>query len=174
MEHHFNIAIACKYGVLEAILINNFEYWIKKNEANNINFKDGTYWTFNSTKAFQQLFPYVSERQIRDAINHLINEGILITNNYNASTYDRTKWYAFDKNATSIMQKCQMEYAKMSNGFDKSATPIPNNKHIYKNTYNKESNRESQKIEDVSGNPFMQLYCEERMEKIKNGEENNS
>jgi 1,4-dihydroxy-2-naphthoate octaprenyltransferase len=31
MEHHFNIAIACKYGVLEAILINNFEYWIKKN-----------------------------------------------------------------------------------------------------------------------------------------------
>ena len=61
MQHSFNVNIAKEFGILEAILLNNLEYWIAKNKANGTNFYEGTYWTFNSTKAFNELFPYVSQ-----------------------------------------------------------------------------------------------------------------
>ena len=51
MQHHFDVDLACRYGILEAILLNHFQYWIQLNEANNKNYYDGRYWTFNSMKA---------------------------------------------------------------------------------------------------------------------------
>ena len=60
MQHSFDVEIAKEYGVLEAILLNNLWFWVEKNRANNVNYYDGYYWTFNSTKAFNELFPYAS------------------------------------------------------------------------------------------------------------------
>ena len=128
MEHHFNVEIAEKYGILEAILLNNFYFWIKKNEANDKNFHEGRYWTYNSAKALHRLFPYASERKIRSAIKHLEDEGLVLTGNYNNSAYDRTMWYALTENATCILQNRQMEEAKTSNESCKNVTPIPDNK----------------------------------------------
>ena len=48
MQHTFDIDIAAKYGVEEAILLNYFDFWIQKNEANDRHFHDGLYWTYNS------------------------------------------------------------------------------------------------------------------------------
>ena len=128
MEHNFNVEIATKYGMLEAVLLNNLYYWVTKNEANDKNYHDGYYWTYNSAKAFHKLFPYVSEHRIRNALKHLEDEGLIITGNYNQSAYDRTIWYALTENAISILQNYKMEEVKKQNGNDKSATPIPNNK----------------------------------------------
>ncbi|MBR4589306.1 MAG: conserved phage C-terminal domain-containing protein [Bacteroidaceae bacterium] len=136
MEHHFNVEIAEKYGILEAILLNNFYFWIKKNEANDKNFHEGRYWTYNSAKALHRLFPYASERKIRSAIKHLEDEGMVLTGNYNNSAYDRTMWYALTENATCILQNRQMEEAETSNESCKNVTPIPDNK-TDKNTDNK-------------------------------------
>lgn len=136
MEHHFNVEIAEKYGILEAILLNNFYFWIKKNEANDKNFHEGRYWTYNSAKALHKLFPYASERKIRSAIKHLEDEGLVLTGNYNNSAYDRTMWYALTENATCILQNRQMEEAETSNESCKNVTPIPDNK-TDKNTDNK-------------------------------------
>ena len=126
MYHSFNIVIAKEYGILEAILLNNFEYWISKNVANQTNYHNGFYWTYNSTRAFTELFPYVSQRQIQNALKHLKELEIIQTGNFNKSSYDRTLWYAFTKKGYSIMQKCKMEGAKMLNGLGKNVTPIPN------------------------------------------------
>ena len=71
MQHSFDVNIAKEFGILEAILLNNLEFWIAKNEANGTNYYDGTYWTYNSTKAFNELFPYVSQRQIQNALKKL-------------------------------------------------------------------------------------------------------
>lgn len=127
MEHHFNVDIATRYGMLEAVLLNHFLFWIKKNEANNVNEHDGYYWTYNSTKALHALFPYASERKIRNALNHLEDAGLLITGNYNKSAYDRTTWYALTESAISILQNRQMEDVKKENGNVKNVTPIPYN-----------------------------------------------
>jgi hypothetical protein len=128
MIHTFDTEIAEQYGLLEAILINNIYYWIEKNRANEVNFYDGTYWTYNSTRAFHELFPYVSERQIKQALKHLREEGLLLTGNYNKSSYDRTLWYALSEYGLSIVQKCPMEETEMSNSLGSNVPPIPNNK----------------------------------------------
>lgn len=37
MTHNFDVEIAKKYGVYEAILINNLAFWISKNKASDKN-----------------------------------------------------------------------------------------------------------------------------------------
>jgi hypothetical protein len=139
MNHSFNVIVAKEYGILEAILLGHLEYWIAKNIANQKNFHDGYYWTYNSTRAFTELFPYVSQRQIQTALKHLKDEDIIQTGNFNKSSYDRTLWYAFTQKGKSIMQKCKMESANMLNGLCKNVEPIPNiNTNINQINNNKE------------------------------------
>ena len=128
MQHHFDVELAHKYGVAEAILLNHFEYWIELNRANEKNFYDGRYWTFNSMKAFSKIFPYMTEKKIRNALKHLQDEGLIVTGNYNKLAYDRTLWYAFSDLAESILPKGQMEDPEMANGYFQKVEPIPDNK----------------------------------------------
>lgn len=125
MNHFFDIDIAKEYGLNSAIILENIKFWIAKNEANEINFHDGYYWTYNSVKAFEKLFPYMSSRQIANALKKLEDKGIIVTGNYNASAYDRTKWYAITQKGYSIMQKCKMENAETQNQFGENVEPIP-------------------------------------------------
>lgn len=128
MEHSFDIEIAKKYGVQAAILFKHLYFWIVKNKANNINFYDDYYWTYNSKKAFAELFPYMTARQIEYALQKLIDDGLVITGNYNKVAYDRTLWYAITKKGYSILQNCEMEGTKNVNGNPENVKPIPNNK----------------------------------------------
>jgi len=113
MEHSFDIELAKKYGVKEAILIRHFQFWITKNKANGVNYYDGRTWTYNSIKAFQEIFPYLTERQIRYALDNLVKKGVLIKGNYNKSKYDHTLWYAFKDE--SIFLKSNFDFTILSN-----------------------------------------------------------
>lgn len=104
MNHSFNVEIAVKYGMLEAVLLEHLSFWIAKNKANGVNFQDGYYWTYNSTKALAELFPYVSKNTISRALHHLEKEGLLISGNYNKSAYDRTTWYALTEKGVLVLQ----------------------------------------------------------------------
>lgn len=115
MQHSFDVELAKEYGILEAILIQNIYFWIEKNKANNKHFYDGRYWTYNSRKAFSEMFPYASEKQIRRALEKLESLNILITGNYNKQWSDRTLWYSFSDVGLSIVQKRQMQLSKKSN-----------------------------------------------------------
>lgn len=125
MEHSFNIELAKEYGILEAILLKNIWFWIEKNRANEKNFYDGTYWTYNSTRAFNELFPYASESSIKRALKSLQEKEIIKTGNYNKSSYDRTLWYAFTDLGYSIVSNRQMEVNKSSNGDEQNGLTIP-------------------------------------------------
>lgn len=125
MNHSFNVELATEYGLTEAILLENLQFWILHNKANNKNFYDGSYWTYNSAKAFSELFPYLTARKIRSALKNLEGQGIIKTGNYNKSPYDRTLWYAFTEKGISIVQKCKMEKQEASNESGENVTPIP-------------------------------------------------
>lgn len=116
MQHIFDVDVATKYGLTEAILLSNLYYWIEHNRANERNYYNGTYWTYNSVKAFKTLFPYLSERKIHNALKRLQEQGIIETGNFNENTYDRTLWYSLTKVGHCIMQKCKMDNAILSNG----------------------------------------------------------
>lgn len=153
MEHHFDIDIATEYGLLEAILLDNFYFWVEKNRANDVNFHDGYYWTYNSTKAIAELFPYVSEYQIRRALKHLESEGLMLTGNYNETAYDRTTWYALTEKGLAICQKRKMDLSKTQNGFGKIDTPIPytntDTKQIRKNIPTVYKKEDCQEVADM-------------------------
>ena len=106
-------------------MLQNLYFWIKKNEANNKHYHDGRYWTYNSTKAFSELFPYWSEKQISRILTNLENNGAIITGNYNKIAYDRTKWYALTDLALSIIQDEDIHFTKQGNGNDYTVKPIP-------------------------------------------------
>ena len=140
-EHHFNVEVAKECGVNASILFTNIAYWVEHNRANRANFHDGTYWTFNSMKAFSELFPYFSQKQINTALKKLEDEGLIATGNYNKLPFDRTKWYAVTKKGHSFLQneelpteqKGEMHFPEKSNEilplgqmtFDHKVEPIP-------------------------------------------------
>lgn len=135
VTHSFDVRVACRYGMLEAVLFENIRFWIAKNEANGVHFHDGCYWTYNSSKAFARLFPYASPRSIQRALRRLVDVGLLRTGNYNQSPYDRTLWYALgagnvgiadeDGLASSIGQKCPIEGSDVTHGNSSIVQPIP-------------------------------------------------
>lgn len=144
MEHHFNIEVASKCGVCEAIMLNNILFWVKHNEANKTNYYDGCYWTFNSLSAFSKLFPYWSKKQLERILKSLEINELIKTGNYNKLPFDRTKWYtvtdktlkmygsAIPSCISSISPNGKMDEAKKENGTTEKGRPIP-----YINTDNK-------------------------------------
>jgi hypothetical protein len=93
MNHSFDVDVAVRHGIPAAILIENLRFWLLKNIANKKNLYEGHYWTYNSAKAFAELFPYMSEDSIQKVLKKLEAEGIVFTGNFNNNPYDRTKWY---------------------------------------------------------------------------------
>lgn len=96
MEHHFNTTMAKEVGVFPAIIANNIKFWIDKNIANKKHFIDGRYWTYNSITALQELFDYLSVKQIRSAIDKLVAEGYLIKGDFSENRFNRPTWYSLE------------------------------------------------------------------------------
>lgn len=130
MHHTFDIEIAKEYGVNPAIFLNNIAHWIKKNQANEKHFYEGRYWTYNSSEAFSELFPYWSTDQIDRLIKKCVSIGLLLISNFNETTYDRTRWYGLTDFALSLFnipipRNRGMDSAKSNLPFREIAEPIP-------------------------------------------------
>lgn len=95
MHHSFDIQHASKYGIPEAVMIANFQWWIVKNAANGKHQHEGRTWTYNSAKAFEALMPYMSNHQVRRTLDSLVEQGVIMKGNFNENPYDRTLWFAF-------------------------------------------------------------------------------
>ena len=93
MKCQFDPQIAKALDVDSAIMFSNIAFWCEKNEANEKHFYDDKYWTYNSAKAFGELFPFWNEDQIRRIINKLIKNQYIEKGNYNKNKYDKTGWY---------------------------------------------------------------------------------
>ena len=90
----FNTEIAKKIGVVEAVLLDNIERTINKHSANGENFFKDRYWIYGSSKAFAEIFTYLSRQQIARALKRLVDDGWLIKDNFNTDKFNRTSWYA--------------------------------------------------------------------------------
>jgi len=133
MNHSFDVSYAKKYGVDEAIMICNFQYWLKKNWANDKHRHDGRTWTYNSVASFEKLFPYWTGKQIRRILDSLVSHGVLMRGEYNKSVYDRTSWYAFVDESTFLFEN--LDLPKWETQEDYLGEPIPNiNTYINTNT----------------------------------------
>ncbi len=112
MNHSFNVEVATKYGMLEAVLLENINFWVAKNKANEKNFYDGFYWTYNSITGLSKLFPYASRATIFRALHNLEDAGLILAGNYNKDASDKTKWYTLTKKGELLLngtEACQPE-----------------------------------------------------------------
>lgn len=89
----FDGDVAEDVGVNAAVLYWNIEWWVRHNEANETNFHDGKYWTYNSREAFSRLFGFMSSDAIKRALKKLIDNGYIEVGEFNDSPFDRTQWY---------------------------------------------------------------------------------
>jgi len=157
---YFDEEVAKNIGTDSAIILQNIEFWQQKNQANNKNFYDGRYWTYNSVSAYEQLFSWLSIKQIRTCLSKLEKCGYLVTGNYNTSHYDRTKWYS----SVRVHSTCpseQIDLPKSANETAQMGEPIPYNK-PYNNTDNKRKTKVFQKpsVKEIRD------YCLERKNNV--------
>ena len=95
------------YGNMNiAVFYSNIRFWCKKNEADKSKIhrhKDSKgvvrYWTYNSRKSYSELFPFWTDKQIRNCISKLKEDRFLLVDNFNKNSYDRTLWYTVDDDA---------------------------------------------------------------------------
>ncbi len=86
--------VAARYGFEEAVFLHSLMFWYRTNRANDRNFRDGRWWTYNTIKAFEDIFPWWSAKQIRRIADSCREQGALVTGNYNQDRRDRTVWYS--------------------------------------------------------------------------------
>lgn len=118
----FDTEVAGKIGLNAAVLLSNLSYWVKRNAANEVNFRDGHYWTFNSVRAFCELFPFWTRNVIYKTLKALEDDGYILSACYNKEGTDRTKWYtvtqkAYDMMADCISPKGESHFSSGRNGF---------------------------------------------------------
>lgn len=151
----FDRTLAREIGDRHATVLQQVHYWIEVNrkKKNKEVYKDGYYWTYRSIKKWhEEEFDYLSFSTVRRTFDDLIEDGYLITGEYNKFGADRTKWYRVNKDKVSKLyekitnekhlsnmtnanaQNEQMEMSKMSNSeMLKMSQPIQeNNKRLNK------------------------------------------
>lgn len=143
LTYQFKVQDAIDYKSSDiATLLSNFRFWLYKNLANEKNIRDGRVWTFNSIKAYQALFPWLSKGKIERILNKLTESGKLIKSNFNEKGYDRTTWYSLNEpdfvvktdetelqpTDSLISQKQEMHFLFLGNAFPENRKPIPDSK----------------------------------------------
>lgn len=96
-KHFFLGAFACKYGLYEAIVISRLHVLLKwaSKHCLKTHFYDGSVWVWNSYAGWrQEHFPFLSERQVRNAFLSLKRLGFVRTCQQRG--YDRSFSYTID------------------------------------------------------------------------------
>lgn len=114
--HSFDVEVAKELGLNAAVIFKSFCFWLKKNASEDVNFKDGCYWSFASIRGLSELFPYLTEKQIRTAIECLVEKKYLKKAQLSDNKTNRTLWYSLDEKGESICQIGRVHLPKKANG----------------------------------------------------------
>ena len=160
MNHSFNTDIAAIYGMPCAVILEHIWFWTCKNEANGKHFHDGLYWTYNSVKAFSKLFPYLTAKQIRTALEKLRAEGLVETGNFNENAYDRTLWYALTEKGKTLCRTGQIPLPDGANPFALQGEPIPDIKPDSVPSINTDEEERAREDDFILNSPWYQFVRE--------------
>lgn len=168
MNHSFNITIAERYGIDEAILIELIFWWLHKNECEELEdmFHDGRMWCRSTAKGFAKYVPYMSWQKINRLLRSLEKRGVLMVGNFNSKATNQTLWYSFKDSFKIIMKEVGYDFSKMKIGtFKNENSNINTTSSINKDNnilVNKEKYLSNDKLKSADGdlefNEFYKLY----------------
>lgn len=95
-EYNLDKKLIQKFGVTEAFIINFLKMIINYTASLNKYFYQNNYWTRCSMAQFQKYLFFLSEFQIRNSLDHLVEMKILKRGNFNSNPFDKTYWYCFE------------------------------------------------------------------------------
>lgn len=102
--HSFNVSLATFIGLNETIILTNFYFSVKSNEGNENMIKDGRVWFFRSVNEMNGLYPYLSAKKIRLAIERLIEAGYVYKGDYNQDKFNKCNWYSISDEAYKLFE----------------------------------------------------------------------
>ncbi|WP_026576740.1 conserved phage C-terminal domain-containing protein [Bacillus sp. UNC438CL73TsuS30] len=85
-------SLAKKIGLNEAIILQQIHYWIQKSS----HVIEGKTWIYNTYQQWNQQFSFWSLSTIKRTIRSLEDQGLLLSENWDRSKMDQTKWYTID------------------------------------------------------------------------------
>lgn len=124
-------ALATLIGLNEAIVLQQVHYWIDINTKAKNNLKDGFYWTYNSGEEWGKQFPFWCVKTIRRILKNLEKMNLIITDNFNKMSLDRTLWYRINYPQLDVLENAEVPKVGLPCGHpvqmevDKLITPIP-------------------------------------------------
>ena len=93
--------LAARIGLNEAILLQQIQYWVSASK----NVRNGYTWIYNTIDEWQKQFPFWSRRTLIRVIQSLEKQKVLISQQFNQSEWDQTKWYRIDYKKLESYQK---------------------------------------------------------------------
>lgn len=135
VKHHFSVSVAVEVGVNAAVVLENIAFWVRANRRAGRHHHDGKHWTYGSTRHFAELFDYLTEKQVRGAMDKLITCGYVETGNFNRSAYDRTRWFTLTEKGESATLERQSEKPTRAKGAAGNGRPIPDKNKKLKTGY---------------------------------------
>jgi hypothetical protein len=104
-KYYFSITVAKELGVDESFMFCNIFFWVLKNqsESDEDHYHDGTWWMYNSVRAFVEQFPFWTTAKVKRILRNLENAGYIKTGRFNHFGPDKTKWYAITQKGMEIV-----------------------------------------------------------------------
>lgn len=128
--HSFSVELATTLGLEKTLILQHFFYWHQANADNENMYKDNAVWFFTSRKNIMGVFPYLTERKIRSAIDELVKGGYVRKGNYSTDKMKKTNWYSLTKKSLALFKENDQPLDKMSNDWSKCPTKDIINKDI--------------------------------------------
>ena len=94
--------LAVAFGLEEAIVVQQVYYWLRKNEAKEMNlplgaqdhFREGRWWTYNSYAGWQEQFPFWSVQKVGRVFRSAEEQGLLLSRQFEVRSWNQRKWYS--------------------------------------------------------------------------------
>lgn len=122
MIQSFESIVADEFGIAAAVVFNHIGFWWDYNRRHKQNLHDGRYWTYDTIKTYHETFTYLSERQIRTAIQILIDGRMIIKGCFNSDPHDRTTWYSLTEKGVTVWRNYRLKDDIKGNGCDVEVT----------------------------------------------------
>jgi hypothetical protein len=85
----FQPTLAVKFGLAESVLIQQIHYWLPRSRHTEFGIK----WVRKTYEEWHEEMPFLTAKQIRDVLNRLEGQGVVLGMELSKNRSDRTKYY---------------------------------------------------------------------------------
>lgn len=131
-------------GLTEAILLQHFYFWHQRARNLQDMHREGRVWFFRSVAEMREVFPYLSDGNVRTAIQHLIDRGLVVKGDFASTSMYKATWYSLNDSAIQLFHLSNSinPFIESQNGFVETTKSISNSK--------KDNRKDSSKIKDFN------------------------